>query len=90
MNLVLKFRDKLVNISRPLVLELEQLVTIIRTTFRQEHNDDGTHAPRRAVTLTNAAGTTYYLWVDATGDLRVGTVSPTVNDLGGTVVGGQS
>ena len=54
MNLVLKFRDRLVRISRPLVLELEQLTTIIRTAFRTQHRDDGTHG---AVTATSLAAT---------------------------------
>ena len=90
MNLILRFRTQLHQLSYALVQELEQLILALNTRWRVEHGDDGTHVARRAVTLTTAAGTTYYLWVDATGDLRVGTVSPTVNDLGGTVVGGQS
>lgn len=47
--------------------------------------------------LVAADGTDYYLWVDATGDLRIHTAaptgssgSPTVSDLAGTVVGSQS
>ncbi len=37
-------------------------------------------------------GTSYYLWIDATGDLRVGTTEPTAGSLTGTgtVVGSQS
>lgn len=44
--------------------------------------------------LDSAAGTRYYLWVDATGDLRIGTAQPhedgTPSDTSGTVVGTQS
>jgi len=37
-------------------------------------------------------GTSYYMWIDATGDLRVGTTEPTAGSLTGTgtVVGSQS
>jgi hypothetical protein len=44
--------------------------------------------------LTGADGTAYYLWVDATGDLRISTAPPDVDgspsDTSGAVVGGQS
>jgi len=47
--------------------------------------------------LTDADGTTYFLWVDANGDLRIHTSaptgdagSPTVSDTAGTIVGTQS
>lgn len=45
--------------------------------------------------LTQRGGTAYYLWVDATGDLRIHTAPPTennttVSDTAGTVVGTQS
>ena len=76
MNLVLKFRPYIEKLSRPLLLELEQLVLALNKP--------------RSITLVNGAGTVYYLWVDATGDLRVGTSPPEQGDTGGTVVGGQS
>lgn len=34
--------------------------------------------------------TTYYLWVDSTGDLRILNAVPTDQDADGDVVGGQS
>lgn len=34
--------------------------------------------------------TAYYLWVDSTGDLRIGTAIPTNQDSDGVVVGTQS
>jgi hypothetical protein len=44
--------------------------------------------------LVSAGGTNYYLWVDATGDLRIGTAAPeedgTPSDTSGTVVGTQT
>ena len=44
--------------------------------------------------LTAADGTSYYIWVDTTGDLRIGTAAPeedgTPADTSGTVVGTQS
>jgi hypothetical protein len=41
--------------------------------------------------MMNKSGTEYYIWVDATGDLRIGTTAPTsANDLSGAVVGTQS
>jgi hypothetical protein len=48
-----------------------------------------------ALVLYSAAGTPYYVWVDATGDLRIHTAAPTedgttVSDTAGTVVGTQS
>lgn len=45
-----------------------------------------------AMDAVTAAGvrTTYYLWVDSTGDLRIGTALPTNEDGDGSVVGGQS
>lgn len=47
------------------------------------------------VLLEAKGGTAYYLWVDATGDLRIHTAAPTedgttVSDTAGTVVGSQS
>jgi hypothetical protein len=44
------------------------------------------------VLVFEVQGTSYYLWVDATGDLRVGTTKPTAGSLTGTgtVVGSQS
>jgi hypothetical protein len=48
-----------------------------------------------ALVLTRADGTPYYVWVDATGDLRIHTAAPTedgttVSDTAGTVIGTQS
>jgi len=43
--------------------------------------------------LMDKAGTYYYIWVDTTGDLRVGTTAPVATDgtdTGGTIVGTQS
>jgi hypothetical protein len=43
------------------------------------------------VQMENRAGTTYYLWVDSVGKLRVGTTAPTnANDATGTIVGTQT
>lgn len=43
-----------------------------------------------AVDPTTGVRTTYYLWVDNTGDLRIHTSIPTNDDSDGTVVGAQS
>ena len=45
-----------------------------------------------AVIYFEVQGTTYYMWIDATGDLRVGTTEPTAGALTGTgtIVGTQS
>lgn len=47
-----------------------------------------------AIFLTNLSGTTFALWVDATGDLRIHSTAPledgSVSDTAGTVVGTQS
>lgn len=79
MTLVLRFRQQLQALSGVLVQELESLVRQIA-------------APQRYVTLKNAAGTSYYVWVDSTGDVRVGTTAPTdsTESTTGTVVGTQS
>lgn len=56
-------------------------------------NEDGSGAAG-TVGLRGADNTQYFLWVDATGDLRIGTAAPTANgsvsDTSGTVVGTQS
>lgn len=52
MKVLLKFRERIAALSHPLLLELEQLLTVIRTTFRQEHADDGTHTTVTATSLT--------------------------------------
>lgn len=52
MNLILKFRERIAALSHPLLLEFEQLLTVIRTTFRQEHRDDGTHTDVTAMSVT--------------------------------------
>lgn len=56
-----------------------------------ERQSGGSTAPG-CVALEAKNGTVYYLWVDTTGDLRVGTTEPkvTVGDTGGTVVGTQT
>lgn len=43
-----------------------------------------------AVADTTGVRTTYYLWVDSTGDLRIHTSIPTNQDSDGTVVGAMS
>lgn len=40
--------------------------------------------------LRTEAGVVYYLWVDSTGDLRIGSAEPSTPDSDGTVVGTQS
>lgn len=79
MTVVLRFRQQLQALSRVLVEEFDSLITQLR-------------APQRYVSVKNSAGTTYYVWVDGTGDLRVGTVEPTnaTETTAGTVVGSQS
>jgi hypothetical protein len=54
-------------------------------------NSSGNGAPGY-LGLEAKDGTYYYLWVDSTGDLRVGTTIPTetAGDTGGTIVGTQS
>lgn len=44
------------------------------------------------VLMLNQANTTYYIWVDTTGDLRIGTTAPTTSttDSAGAVVGDQA
>ena len=54
-------------------------------------NTNSTNTGAGTVRLANKSGTYYYLWVDATGDLRIGTSIPThANDTSGSVVGSQS
>jgi hypothetical protein len=45
-----------------------------------------------ALNTYDASGalSTYYLWVDSTGDLRIGNAIPTNQDTGGAIVGTQS
>lgn len=64
MNVFLKFRERIATLSHPLLLEFEQLLTVIRTTFRAEHNDDGTHGAVTASTIVSGQ-------IDASG-VRVG------------------
>ena len=40
--------------------------------------------------LVNQSGVGYWIWVDNTGDLRIGTALPTDPDASGTIVGTQS
>lgn len=60
MNLILKFRERVSVLSYALVQELEQLLGVIRQTFRAEHNDDGSHTAVTAdsVTSDTLTGTT--------------------------------
>lgn len=90
MNLFLRYREQVYKLSYALGQELESLLLTFTTKWRVEHGDDGSHLARRSIQLTGGNGATYYLWVDATGDVRVGTTDPASNDLSGTVVGGQS
>ena len=54
-------------------------------------NTNSTNTGAGTVRLANKSGSYYYLWVDATGDLRIGTSIPThANDTSGSVVGSQS
>lgn len=54
-------------------------------------NTNSTNTGAGWLCLTDKAGTAYYLWVDATGDLRIDTSAPTnANDTGGDVVGDQT
>jgi hypothetical protein len=52
---------------------------------------EGTSSAFSVVVLNNGS-TSYYLWVDTTGDLRIGTTEPTVATVNsaGAVVGDQS
>jgi len=43
-----------------------------------------------AVADSSGVRTTYYLWVDTTGDLRIHSAIPTNQDSDGTVVGAMS
>ena len=52
MNVLLKFRERIATLSHSLLLEFEQLLTVIRQTFRAEHNDDGTHTDVTAMSVT--------------------------------------
>ena len=54
-------------------------------------NSNSTNTGAGWLGLFDKAGVVHYLWVDATGDLRIDTGVPTnANDLGGTVVGAQT
>jgi hypothetical protein len=54
-------------------------------------NNNATTPAAGFVQLQNRSGTTYYLWVDDTGDLRLHTSAPVDGaDTAGTVVGTQS
>jgi hypothetical protein len=63
------------------------------SAFNAGRNSSGSGASGH-IAIQNAGGTYYYLWVDATGDLRIGTAAPTANlsvsDTSGTVVGTQT
>jgi hypothetical protein len=53
-------------------------------------NSNGAGPVSGAIAFENVLGTTYYLWVDNAGKLRIHTSSPASADTGGTVVGAQS
>ena len=53
-------------------------------------NGATTNAPTGFIKLDASNGTSYYLWVDDTGDLRVSSTSTHVGGTSGTVVGAQS
>lgn len=53
------------------------------------NNTNATGGPGM-LSLYNAGGTQYYLWVTSTGVLRIGTTAPTTSDTIGTVVGTQT
>jgi hypothetical protein len=56
----------------------------------RRNNSAGTPAAGRLIMQSNA-GTSYHVWVDATGDLRIGTTAPSnANDTSGAVVGDQT
>lgn len=52
MKTFLKFRERIGKLSYPLLLEFEQLLTVIRATFRAEHLDNGTHGDVTATSFT--------------------------------------
>lgn len=59
--------------------------------FVAERNNNGSTPAAGFFQSQNRAGTTYYQWVDASGNVRVGTTAPTnAQDGSGTVVGAQT
>ena len=91
--LVLTKTAELSALSPALVAELRQLVTALNAGIvgrSLTHN-----GAAGTIQLYNQSGTAYYLWVDATGTLRLHTAAPTedgstVSDTAGTIVGTQS
>lgn len=73
------------------VTVLGQTISNNGPTLTIERNSNSTGAPG-ILSLYDRSGTRYYLWVDTTGDLKIGTTAPSVigGDTGGTVVGSQS
>lgn len=63
----------------------------IGAEVRVGRNTNGSGAPG-CLRMLDRSGTTWYIWVDTTGDLRIGTTAPiqSIGDTGGTVVGTQS
>jgi hypothetical protein len=62
----------------------------IGPTISIGRNSNGSGPVSGALVFENVSGTSYYLWVDSTGKLRIGTSSPAVSDVGGSVVGSQA
>lgn len=82
-----------INVTGRAVMELSTVdnSTSIGPTFVAGRNSNASTPASGNIAIINKDGTTYYLWVDATGDLRIGTTAPTnANDTSGTVVGTQS
>lgn len=60
-------------------------------TLTIRENTNATTPSAGVLRLYNLNGTAHYIWVDATGDLRINTSAPTnANDTAGVVVGSQS
>lgn len=74
MNVLLKFRERIAALSHPLLLEFEQLLTVIRTTFRVEHSDDGTHGDVTATNVSVATDNYEHIRLDRTESASVGRV----------------
>lgn len=85
------------------VARLRHIATGTENTLELNPIDSGTYGPciviqrnsnatskPGSLALTDKNGSVWYLWVDTTGDLRIGTGRPENNDTTGTVVGSQS
>lgn len=72
-------------------LQAVDLGTNIGPAVVIDRNNNASTPASGSVRITNRAGTDYYIWVDSTGKLRIGTTAPTnANDATGTIVGTQS